>query len=351
MTDLLRIGTSSLLNMQQAINTVGHNITNVNTPGYSRQSVTFEARSAQSYGFGYVGSGAYISGVNRAADDFMTSQIHSFTASESRYRTLVGFTSRLDSLVADADNSLNTSLQGFFNAMQDVATNPASMPERHVLLSNATNLVSRVEALNSRFASLASEVDTQVDTLVRDINTLIGNLGAVNREIVSAVSAGKGNPPNDLLDYRDQLLTRLAEKVGISVVPQQDGSVNVFAGQGQALVVGTEVNLLATQPNAYDASRLDIVIKDSPGATPINRFLTGGALQAALEFRDGTLRQAQSQLGLIALGLTESFNALHEQGVDLDGNAGGKFFAGISLGVAASGRNKGNAMPQLTLQD
>src|SRR5688572_17346203 len=113
MADLLKLGASSLLNVQQALTTTSHNIANANTVGYSRQRVDFAAREAQNFGFGYLGQGAYISGIERSADTFLTGQVQTYTASQARHSTYVSYSTRLDDLLADANNSLSSSLQDF----------------------------------------------------------------------------------------------------------------------------------------------------------------------------------------------------------------------------------------------
>lgn len=352
MADLLKLGTSSLLNIQQALTTTGHNISNANTVGYSRQTVNFAAREAQNYGFGFLGQGAYISGIERSTNTFLTGQVQTYTASQARHQTYVNYSTRLDDLVADANNSISSSLQDFFGGVQDIASNPSSLPERQALLANAANLVNRLQNLNQRMEAMNLEVNAELRSVVSEVNGYAKAIRQLNIDIVSASVSNGGAPPNDLLDQRDLLITQLAAKVGVSTLAQPDGSVNVFIGKGQPLVVGNQVSLLETRTNPYDSSKLEVAFVDKAGGGGIiSPWLEGGHLKGLLDFRDRNMEMVQSRIGLLALTLGAEFNAQHQKGADLNGEMGGLFFAEPDIRVATHASNIGNAKPALTLED
>jgi len=349
MADLLKIGASSLLNLQQAINTTGSNIANVNTPGYSRQSVQFATRPTQDGGAGFVGQGAYVSNIVRATSSFLTSQVQGFSSSQARYQTQHDYLSRIDDILGNTTNSLSTSLQQFFAAVQEVSANPGGLPERQMLIAEGRNLAGRQQSLNQLFDDLNREVNTSLRSSVQQVNSLVDNISQLNREIVSAMNSGTGSLPNDLFDRRDQLVRELSAKVAVSAVTQTDGSVNIFVGRGQALVVGSEVSHLDTRANPYDSGRLEVGIVGQGGS--ISKLLDGGELQGLIDFRNNNLLPAQTQVGLIALGLGAGFNAQHALGVDLDGNAGGAFFTPLSVAVAGHTLNAGTTAPVVTVNN
>lgn len=351
MADMLRIGANSLLNIQHAMHITGHNIANVNTEGYSRQSVNMTANGYQFSGVGYLGQGARIESITRSTNDFLTSQIRSFNSTQSQYRTNLTYLSRLDDIMSNSSNSLNTALQNFFNSVQEVAANPSGIPERQLLLADAQNLISRQQSMNRMFSDLNKEVNSELRSVVAEINGLADSISLLNQQIISARAGNKDAAPNDLLDKRDMLVKQLAAKVSVTAVAQDDGSLNIFVGKGQALVVGGQVTHLQTVNNPYDSSRLEIGVKGSPTSTHISDQLTGGALQGLLDFRNKSLLPAQAQTGLIALALTEAFNAQHRAGMDLNGDLGSDFFRPIQLTVANSVFNAGNAKPGVTLDD
>lgn len=352
MADLLGIGATSLLSLQQALNTTGHNIANANTPGYSRQQVDFSTLPAQLKGDFYLGSGVQVDGVRRVYDQFLIDEVRGRTASQSNFESFHTLASRLDNLLADSATGLGPVLQNFFNAMQDVANNPGSIPERQVLLGEANVLADRFHYLDNAFASINDEVNSRLEVLVSEINSLAANIAELNNDIARATTLGGGQPPNDLLDARDQLLNELSGKVGVTTVEQSDGSLNVLIGNGQPLVIGAQASRLQTFSDPYDGSRLVVGYASPSGhLTDIGRFLNGGEIQGVLDFREQVLQPAINQLGLVAAGLTATFNQQHRLGIDLNGQPGGDFFNPLSATVAAHGDNGGTGSVAVTIDD
>lgn len=351
MVDILRLGSNTLSSLQQAMTTTGHNIANVNTEGYSRQAVQFETQDYARYGFGFVGSGSRISSVDRSYNEFLTSQVQSFTSSQSQQNTFVQFASRVDNLLANTETSLNTSMQQFFGAMADVAASPSTLPERQALIGEASNLVDKQRAFYNMLQDLNTEVNSAMGLAVNDINNLAKGISELNKQITSETSAGRRTLPNDLLDQRDKLIRQMSEKIGVTVNEQSDGSVNVFVGKGQPVVVGSQVTELQTETNAYDSSHLEVGIAGQVSNNGTSKFVTGGELQGLIDFRNRVLVPAQSQLGLVSMGLSESLNGQHLTGMDLNSELGGLMFNQNSISVIDRSTNAGTADPGVSLDD
>ncbi|HAN67593.1 MAG TPA: flagellar hook-associated protein FlgK, partial [Halieaceae bacterium] len=351
MADLLNIGTSALLSLQRALSTTGQNIANVNTAGYSRQRVDFATLPPEATGAGFLGTGVKVDSITRSYDQFLAQDVRSRSSSSAGFSTLSGLTSRIDNLLADPSVGIAPGIEGFFGALQDVANNPGSIPERKVLLGEASELAGRFQALDTQLRSLNSEVSQRITTTVKDINALASNIASLNEQVVRATTATGGQPPNDLLDARDQAINRLAEKVGVTTVMQEDGAVNVLVGNGQALVVGFTASELQTFRDPFDATRVNVGIAGLASSTDIGRFLTGGELGAALSFRGGVLDSTRNELGLLAAGIAATFNEQHSRGMDLNGQLGGNFFRPLEPAVAASSGNTGAATVSASLGD
>ncbi len=351
MADLLNIGTSALLSLQRALSTTGQNIANVNTAGYSRQRVDFATLPPEATGAGFLGTGVKVDSITRSYDQFLAQDVRSRSSSSAGFSTLSGLTSRIDNLLADPSVGIAPGIEGFFGALQDVANNPGSIPERKVLLGEASELAGRFQALDTQLRSLNSEVSQRITTTVKDINALASNIASLNEQVVRATTATGGQPPNDLLDARDQAINRLAEKVGVTTVTQEDGAVNVLVGNGQALVVGFTASELQTFRDPFDATRVNVGIAGLASSTDIGRFLTGGELGAALSFRGGVLDSTRNELGLLAAGIAATFNEQHSRGMDLNGQLGGNFFRPLEPAVAASSGNTGAATVSASLGD
>lgn len=327
MADLFGTGLSALTAMQRALSTTGHNIANANTEGYSRQRVDFANRAPTVSGSGYIGAGVDAVEVSRIYDAFVNTRVSISTSNYYREDAYLSLAVQVDDLLADSEAGLAPGLQGFFDAVQQVANDPTSVANRQVMLTEAQTLVDRFQYLNQRLEDLRDSVNSQMRSLVSEINSLAEGIAELNVDIVEAYAKGSGHPPNDLLDQRDQLVNRLAELVKVNTVEQDDGALNVFIGTGQTLVVGADLTALSVQPTGPDLDQLDIVYRSGTGATvPVTDLISGGRLGGVLAFREQVLDPAQNALGRVAVGLADAVNELHRLGMDLDGNLGDDFF-------------------------
>jgi flagellar hook-associated protein 1 FlgK len=329
MADLLNTGVSGLLAFQRSLSVTGHNITNVNTDGYSRQEVGFVTRQPDITGNGFVGTGVNVSGVERRYDQFLADQVTSRSSSYNQMDTLDRMASQIDLMLADEQGGMNPAIQDFFNAVQDVASSPTSVSARQVLISVGNTVADRFQSLDQQLNQLRDNVNNQLDSLSGEITSIASSIAEVNNDIVLNRSASGGQTPNDLLDKRDVLLNRLAEIVSVNTVPQDDGSLNVFIGNGQTLVSGNTTATVETTRNAFDRSQKEVTYTSGGTSYNVTEQLSGGIIGGLLEFRDQVLDPAQNSLGRLAIGLADTFNTQHQAGDDLNGNPGGLFFNDI----------------------
>lgn len=339
MADMLSTGVSGLLAAQVGLSTVSHNVANANTNGYSRQLVTFAARQPQGQGNFYIGTGVNTLSVQRAYSQYLNTALFSAASSQGRATTMAGLTGQINNQLSGSSN-LQTSLDSFFGAMQDVANAPADASARQVLLARGSSLSSTFQALSGQFNQLSSQVQQQIGDTVNSINSDSQAIAKLNG-LIRTSSATNGVQPSDLLDQRDALVKKLSAEVGISVVAQNDNTIGVYAGNGQALVTGTLAHALGTAPNIYDATRQEVIGVDS--GSVLSGRLGGGTLGALLDFRGNVLDPAQNQLGRAAQALAGTVNAQHAQGVDLQGAIGGTFFNVAGPTVQTANTNLGSA--------
>jgi flagellar hook-associated protein 1 FlgK len=239
---------------------------------------------------------------------------------------------------------LSPALQDFFAAAQAVANNPADTPSRQSLLSSGTSLVARFNSLASRFDELRNGVNSQLTSTIGEVNSYAQQLAALNGRILVA-QQNPNQPPNDLLDQRDSVINKLNSLVGATTVSNTDGTVNVFIGNGQNLVIGQQAMALAAVPALDDPQRMEVAYKVGGTAVLLNSSsLQSGSLGALLAFRANDLDSAQNALGRVALGLAQTFNDQHQLGQDLNGALGGNFFAAPSPVVMAQSTNTGGAV-------
>lgn len=338
---LLGTAASGLQAFQRSIATAGHNISNVNTEGYSRQRVELGTRPPSFTGQGFMGNGVQIESIDRMFDQFTAERLRDTTSGSAQYDTLYEYASRVSNLLGDSDAGLSAGMEDFFNSVQDLADNPSSIPGRQLVLSEAESLTGRIQNLSGQLDSMRNEINSGLSTVVNEINSLGAAIADANRNILEARTQGAGQTPNDLLDKRDLLVNKLSELVSVRTFEQDDGSLNVFVGSGQSLVTGYLASPLAVTQNGFDAQRAEISIVSGGVAAEITDGLTGGKLGALLDFRDQSLNSADNALGRIAVTFSTEFNRQQNLGMDLDGQMGVDVFSFAQPSTAAHLVNAG----------
>jgi flagellar hook-associated protein 1 FlgK len=339
-SNILSIGQSALAAAQVGMSTTGHNIANASTPGYNRQVVVQGAAMSQNFGFGFLGQGTEISTVKRIYNEYLGVQVQSAQTAKSALDGYYAQIKQIDNLLSDPVAGLSPILQDFFGGIHELASNPSSMPARQSVLSTAESLASRFHSLAGRMEEIGQGVNSQILSSVSVINTYAQQIAGLNDAIGRAQRA-TGQPPNDLLDQRDQLIVDLNKEIKTTVVKQNDGDYNVFIGNGQPLVVGLKTSTLANVASPTDPGKIEVAYRASDGSLAIvgEAGFVGGKLGGLLEFRAKSLEPAQNALGRVAIGLATTFNAQHQLGVDLQGAAGGAVFTLASPVATASTNN------------
>lgn len=354
MNGLLTTSLTGLLAAQRALETTQHNISNVNTEGYSRERVELATNSSVFTGHGYIGQGVNITNIARSYDQFINKQLTSSISASSDADRYYELATNVDNIMADASTGIAPVMNRFFNALSSVSSDPASIPARQVLLSEAGTLTQSFNAMNNRFEEIRALNNNDMASKVNEINSLAASIADLNQQISANLGKSQGlKQPNDLLDRQDALLSKLAEIVDVTVLPQSNGSSSVFIGSGQALVLDAGAATFTTFQSQMDPSKLEIGIKTASGTINITNQINGGSLGGALRFRDEVLDPAQQKLGQVAVGLALEVNAVHKKGFDLNGVAGMDLFnfAGTAVPVAQNPLNGGNAVVTANFQD
>ncbi len=328
---IIGIGLSGLAAAQAGLVTTGHNISNVNTPGYSRQQTLQSTALPLFTGGGYVGQGVNVDTVRRVYSDFLAARTTRTQSEASQLDTLQTQLQQLDNVFSDTTSGLAPAIDQFFAGINALAANPADASTRQSALSGAQALVGRFHQIDDQLVAMRTSANDRISSSVQTVNGITSQIASLNRRILEADSADGSVRPNDLLDQRDQLVAKLNEEIGAHAVAQNNGSYNVFLSNGQAVVVGEQATALAAVPDAADPANLQVALKTG---TALLRFrssdFSGGALAGTLTFRDQYLTDAQNALGRIAVALGSTFNAQHALGQDLNGALGTNFF-GVSV--------------------
>jgi flagellar hook-associated protein 1 len=347
MPDMMNVAVSGLRAFQRALETTSHNIANSSTAGYSRQRVDLVTQQPQYYGGNSVGSGVVVGNVSRYSSDLLGSQLQRAASEFSRLEAFADKAGALNNLFADSSTGLSASMQRFANALQGVANTPTSSAARQVLLSEANGLVTRLQTYDQRLGELESQVNQQLTGEASSITAIAANIARLNQDIVAAQSQG-GQAPADLLDARDRQLNDLASRVDTTIMRIDDGSINVFVGNGQALVLGGTSGTIVASPDAYLPTRMTLGFQSAGGTVDISGSLSGGSVGGLLDFRREMLDPVRNQLGQMAVALTEVSNSQHREGMDLTGAMGGDLFAVGAVDVARATTNTGSAVVTAT---
>ncbi|MFZ1625946.1 MAG: flagellar hook-associated protein FlgK [Gammaproteobacteria bacterium] len=348
MSGTINNGLSALLAAQRALQATSNNIANANTEGFVRQRVDFVEQPGTPLGGYTLGSGVSVGSVTRIYDQFLTDNLRTATSLEQRADAFNDFAARINTVLGNPDTGVNTAVQRFFNQVEALGRDPTSAAQRNQLLLEGENLAERLQQMDGQLSGISSEVNSRLGLAAGTINTLAGQVADLNGQIMAAGSSAA----SDLLDRRDVALKQLGAQINITTIRQNDGSVNVLVGSGQSLVLGTNSARLATMPDQYDGSRMQLAISTNNGPLQnISGKVSGGTVGGLLSFRNDVLDSARRDLGLLATGLGDAFNTQHRAGVDQAGNMGGDFFALGSPVVSGSTANTGTAAASAAITD
>lgn len=322
-TGIFSIGITGMQAAQLGLLTTQHNIANSNTEGYSRQRTVQATNIALMTGSGAIGQGTHVQTVQRLYSEFLDGQVLTAQSSVSELDGYYANISQIDNMLADANAGLSPALQDFFSAVQKVGNSPSSLTARQSMVSSAQTLTARFQTLDSRLNEMYDNVNQQIVADVGGINTLSQQIADINARII-ATQSSFNQPANDLLDQRDQLVNDLNKLIKVTTTANNDGSLNVFFGNGQQLVVGPAVSTLTARASSADPSRVVVGLQTATGVQELpERLITGGDLGGLVRFRNEALDPAKNQLGQVAASVALTFNAQHTLGQDLLGNVNG----------------------------
>jgi flagellar hook-associated protein 1 FlgK len=336
-SDVFGISVSALQAFQNAINVTSNNVANASTPGYDRETVNLTEAIPQSNGAATIGAGVVVSGINRAFSQAAANQLNTSQSSLGQLNALQNYSNQIDNLFGTTLGGLSTALQSFYSAFSDVANNPTSTASRQALIGQAQSVAGSFQNASGELNSLNTDVNSRITADVTQINSIAKAISALNGQIVTGTAQDGGQPPNELLDQRDQLVSSLSQLVGISTTTDPNGALNVFVGNGQPLVLQGQTTALTTVANQFNATQLEI--SNSASSAVISNNITSGDLGGLLAARAQVINPALNQLGQVATALSQTVNSQQGQGLDLSGNLGANIFSVTAPLATGSSRN------------
>ena len=319
MPDLLGIGKSGLFAAKKSLETTGHNISNANTEGYSRQRVHQVANAPVTIECGYVqGTGTTIDRVNRIHDEFIEKRLNNDIANEKFFEERATRLSDAENIFNEVDNDgLSFVLNRFFNSFRELSNYPENEAIRLTVRDNAVMVIRDFHRINQELSDQQNSIDLAIEKNVHDINAILRQIAHFNREIAKMEVISK--EAADLRDRRDAAIRSLSEYFEISTYSDERGQYNVAAQNVGTLVSGGIHQELASGrvPEAMAGTQEDgqreIFFKARP-SVPIGDKFKNGKINALLKTRNQELQKLKTQIDDIAYNFAKSVNAVHRRG-------------------------------------
>ncbi len=313
---LTSLGIRAMAANYAALQATGHNIANANVAGYSRQQANLATAQGQFTNAGYFGRGVDVTSITRAHDAFLTRETANARSLAAMDGARLTQLQRLEAIFQPGESGLGHATSQLFDAMVDLSSQPTDMATRQVVLARAAELAQRFSEAGRALDESQASVNSALKAAVGEVNQLSQGIAAANQRI--AALHGSGQAPNDLLDERDRLISRLSELVQVSRIDADDGSVGIFMGGGQRLVLGTEASTLSVTQDANDPSRSALAIREGGRSRPVESgVLGGGSMAGLLRYQNEDLVDGRNLVGQLAAAVGGAFNTQQQRGLNL----------------------------------
>ena len=340
MADLLSVLNQAVWSLgahRAAAATAGHNLQNVNTPGYSRQRVSLSAAQPSEVESGqFLGRGVMLGQVTQVRDRFVEAQVPGALAAAARSSAESRSLDAVTVLNTTAPDGLGRALDGFFGSLRTLSQSPGDASLRQTTIGSARTLAAAFNRTAGALASVRDGIGGELANSAGEVTELASRFADLNARIRAARATGA--EPTDLLDLRQGAQDRLIELTGASPVPDASGDIALVLARGGALVSGDRAAALATLPDPTNGGRPALRLVPASGK-PVTLAAAdvGGALGGLLSARDGTLASAEARLDALACDLATALNTRHAAGTGLDGSTGRSMFdVGTTSAGAAS---------------
>jgi flagellar hook-associated protein 1 FlgK len=300
------------------LNVTGQNIANINTPGYVRRTANLaaipptEQRSA--------GNGVEVVGVEAQRAVLLEGRLRHEQSASGRESAAADSLSLIEGVLGDPGTSIDAALTQFYDAFSQLAQNPTSGSVRQQVVTQGQSLANSFNDVSSRLEFARRSADTDLRSGIDQVNALASQIAALN----ASISKSGRSESESLIDNLTQALSQLSSLVDVSVISRPDGGADVSIGNGRALVIGSSQFQLSATSNSSGFADL------TSGSATITSEITGGRLGGLLEARDVLIPGYVNQLDRLAYGVASSVNTVHRASYDLNGTAGGDFFASVS---------------------
>ncbi|HCV04972.1 flagellar hook-associated protein FlgK [Pseudoalteromonas sp. MEBiC 03607] len=328
----------------ELLQTTSKNIANVNTEGYVRERTEFTTMIDNQVGRGET---------YRLLNEFAQKQLNRDTSNKAFFDQFVTEASRVDSLFSEESNSLSTSINSFFNNVQESLNQPSSRVARSLVMTDAQNLIDQMDRLSSIVVDQKAVVNEQLEIFSDEANNLIQNISDLNTKIAAVHGTDRESVSSGLYNERDKAIRDLSELIDIETLDGNNGEKQVYLGSGQALVMQSGTFNLFSFSGDPDPNFKELKLDVNGGkAVPLEVDVSKlkGKIGGLLAFRDDILVPAQNQLGQMGLALADAFNQQNRLGMDANGEIGGDIFAIPTVDAFSYQANTGSSTMTATVE-
>ncbi|WP_321390206.1 flagellar hook-associated protein FlgK [uncultured Desulfuromusa sp.] len=317
----LYAGRSGLFVNQKGIEVAGNNVANVNTPGYSKQSLRLGSLPTLEFNGQMIGQGAFVTSIDRNTNSFVLSQLNNKSAELGEMNAKSLPLTEIERIIGIGDSSLANDIVDFFDSWQKLSDNPSGNIERQQAMQSGTDIAKNLQGMVHDLSATIEGLNDDMSANIIDLNRKLQEIGDLNSKIVSSESTGISS--NALRDQRDLLLQEVSETAGITYYEENNGMISVQLPNGTPLVTASEANTIKT---SWVSGSLELSLTSGATTIPLNGNSFGGEIKGQLELRDEYIPQLVDQLDQLAYGLAEAINTVHNSGIDANGHPGGDYF-------------------------
>jgi flagellar hook-associated protein 1 len=347
---ILTIGNSAISAAYTQLQVTGHNIANANTVGYTRQEVKLQSAGASYNGFGFVGRGVDVSTVQRSYNEYLTREVTQTTSQAASDKSRAQELARIDRIFANSTKGLGAAIDDYSSSWGDVVNRPFDSSARSAVIARGQTLTQQVASIDRQLNQATDDVNARLMQGVQAINPTLERLAKLNDQL--AQMGASNQPPNDLLDQRDQMLMEINKSIRAISYENKDGTVSVFSASGEPLVLGNSASKLGIVRDGFDDTKLAITLTVSGRQlVQSSEILGGGEISGLLKFRDQDLAQIQARLGQLVGSLASAVNQVQTNGTDLNGNAASALFSIGQPKALPLAQNSGNGQLSIKLAD
>lgn len=349
---LMGIGTRAMAANFASLQTIGNNIANANTQGYSRQDAQLATAKGQYTGAGFFGQGVNVTTIARSYDRFLTNQAAASNSLAEADRVRLEQLTQLEHVMPLGESGIGHAARQVLDGFVDVANNPQDASARQVVLARARELAARFHAAGDQLNTLQTGVSMDIHADIGSVNALALQVADLNGQI--AALRGTGHSPNDLLDQRDLLVSQISGYINVTTIAADDGTMGLFIGGGQSLVLGSTANRLVAAPDPFDPAKTQLALEEGGVArlVPTNS-IAGGTIAGLVRFQNDDLAAARNLLGQLAVAVSGAINQQQALGLDAGQppGAGAPLFSVGAPRTLPASENAGNAAFSLAVSD